>query len=73
MSCEYNSIEKFWHASKSFYNKRLLSQANEVDVTRFHQLILESVEIVPTATVLRLCKSNRKFIAQMLKSVVARE
>ena len=44
-----------------------------MDEVRFHQLVLESVNIIPTAQVLRLCSSNRKFIAQMLKKVVDSE
>ena len=38
-------------------------------MARFYQLILESVNTVATQKVLNLCRSNRKFIAQMLNSV----
>ena len=69
----YVAIEKFWHSSKSWFVKRMLSSSVEVDRERFYQLIMESVNIVATAKVLRMCASNRKFIAQMLRSVVARE
>ena len=43
MSCEFNSIEKIWHATKTYYNKRLMSAAGEVDELRFRQLVLESL------------------------------
>ena len=67
------AIEKLWWSSKSWFNKRVLAQSQELTVERFHQLILESVNSVPTYKVLNMCSSNRKFISQMLKSVVARE
>ena len=67
------AIEKFWHSSKSWFVKRMLSSSTEVKQERFYQLIMESVNVVSTDKVLRMCASNRKFIAQMLRSVVARE
>ena len=70
MSCEFNSIEKFWWSAKSHFNKRLLASAEEIKKEKFYELVMESVNVVPMDKVLRLCKSNRKFIATMLDKVV---
>ena len=48
----------------------MLAIDQEIGVDRFHALILESAEQVPTETVLRLCSSNRRFVSQMLRKVV---
>ena len=57
------AIEKLWWSSKSWFNKRMLASSQELTVEKFHQLILESVNSVPTQKVLNMCSSNRKFIA----------
>ena len=67
MSCEFNSIEKVWHATKTYYNKRLMSAAGEVNELRFRQLVLESLTQMPEAAVLRLCRSNRRYIAKIMR------
>ena len=67
------AIEKLWWSSKSWFNKRMLASSQELTVEKFYQLILESVNSVPTQKVLNMCSSNRRFISKMIKSVVAME
>ena len=67
----YNSrclgIEKYWHSTKTYFNKRLMAAQEDIDVERFHQLVNDSLSQVSDQTVLRICQSNRKFIANYLK------
>ena len=45
-----------------------MSYDGEIDNDRFKQLVMESVEAIPTEKVLRLCQSNRKFVGKMLRA-----
>ena len=60
------AIEKLFWAAKSRFTKRLMSYDGEMDEDRFRQLVMESLDSIPTEKILRLCKSNRKFVAKML-------
>ena len=63
-----SAIEKFWFTAKNYFNKRLLAADAELKEKRFRDLVLESVNSVPKEKVLRLCASNRGYVAQVLQS-----
>ena len=65
-------IEKFWWSAKNYFNKRVMAQDKELDVEKFHSLVLDSVNnSLPIDKVHRLCASNRKYVAQILQSQVS--
>ena len=70
-----SAIEKYWWSSKSHFNKRVMvraadPEAEDLDADGFKKLVLESVNSIPVDKVLRLCTSNRRYVAQVLKSQV---
>ena len=62
------AIEKFWFAAKNYFNKRLLAATSEISRDRFRALVLESVNSVAQAKVLRLCEANREYVSRVLRS-----
>ena len=68
MSIFVPAIEKFWFAAKTHFNKRLLAATSEISRDRFRALVLESVNSVAQAKVLRLCEANREYVSRVLQS-----
>ena len=69
------AIEKYWWSAKNYFNKRVMAraadpEAEDLDDAGFRKLVLESVNSIPVDKVLRLCTSNRRYVAQVLKSQV---
>ena len=43
-------------------------EAEDLDADGFRKLVLESVNNIPVDKVHRLCTSNRKYVAQLLRA-----
>ena len=56
------AIEKLFWAAKSRFTKRLMSYDGEMDEDRFRQLVMESLDSIPTEKILRV-----KLIIEELK------